>query len=128
MKNEKEINLEDECGMVITASWELDKETDRAYHFDFKIHKAALVTGIGYERIEFHDEAASNGWESTPDKSKALPWMEGSLKWDGCINYKYPGQEHCMLHNCGFGEFERQQKVMKSLYAFGKELMGGECE
>ena len=46
-----------------------------------------------------------SGESSSPvfekDVAKAQVFCQGSIKWDGCVNFQFPEQEDCMLHCCG---------------------------
>lgn len=111
----KDILLEDQM-MFLEVSY---KEGD--LYIGFKVWNCTFYHPEN--SVEFHDEAASNGWENHSDRTKALPYLEGDLKWDGCINYAYPGQEHCMLHECGISGFKRILTVFEEIYKQGKEII-----
>ena len=112
----KDILLEDQL-ILLEVSHQKDD-----LHIDFKIWYVGVVTHP-IQEIHFHDEAADNGWEGSADRTKCLPYLEGSLKWDGCINYSYPGQEHGMLHNCGYRDFEQLLEVFNQIYTQGRAII-----
>jgi hypothetical protein len=43
---------------------------------------------------------ASVSTHSTNVLAEAEVFASGSVKWDGCTNFMFPGQEECMLHEC----------------------------
>lgn len=50
-------------------------------------------------------------------------FMEGSIKWDGCINYHFPAQNDCMLHACGRGVIKDFDLIFSKLYDLALERM-----
>lgn len=76
---------------------------------DFKLY----VIGMGLndtKPIFFDDD------HNEVEIEKAPVFMQGHIKWDGCCNYTFPEQESCMLHMCGFKDFERLNLVIKKMY------------
>ncbi len=90
------------------------------YHIDFKVWQVGLKDG---KTPEFLNEAASVGPDFQSDRTKATPYIDGSLKWDGCINYRFPGQDTCMLHECQFSSFMHICDIFELIYEEGKILM-----
>lgn len=98
------------------------KHEEDSYHLSFRVWKVSQIISPKPMRFEFHDEASPRS-ESHDDREKALPFLQGDLKWDGCINYTYPGQEHCMLHGCGLESVERERLAFREIYKAGAELI-----
>lgn len=92
------------------------------YHVDFCVWKVSWIDGDVLKPY-FFDSKASCSSDGSEDKSKSAPYIEGSLKWDGCINYRYPGQDVCMLHNCGINDFKNELKVFQLLYEKSSEII-----
>lgn len=61
-------------------------------HDYFTRFKAWEVAGYGSKPL-FGDD-----FEETFEQ--LTPFIEGSVKWDGCANFRFPGQSECMLHSC----------------------------
>lgn len=50
------------------------------------------------------------------DDARASVYASGSLKWDGCINFKFDEQERCCLHFCGRSHIESLSRLLPWLY------------
>ena len=100
---------------------EVDLKEPDDLHLDFKIWNCNWGA-----KPYFIDSIASTP-EYYDDRTKAAPYISGSIKWDGCINYLYTEnwENTCMLHHCGIHDFEREFMVFKKLYSVAKELIKG---
>lgn len=60
-------------------------------------------------------------WETDP--LKAFPYIRGSVKWDGCVNYKVGDQDRAMMHACGKNDLARVSHVLLAIYERCRQLM-----
>jgi hypothetical protein len=72
--------------------------------------------------VEYIDESAASQPAPHPRPEDAVPFMEGQLKWDGCCDLRFPGQDHCMLHFCGAEDGADLGRIMAAVYALGPEM------
>ncbi len=58
------------------------------------------------------------GVSSVPveDHNQASVYMDGDLKWDGCMNMEFPGQKQCMLHFCGKDDATNTGAILGRIY------------
>lgn len=83
------------------------------------------VTGEGKDSesplaIDFKVFEFDDGYGCVPDEV----WMSGSVKWDGCLNFNFPGSESCMLHACDFEDAANTfTDVFAAIYKVGAEMM-----
>lgn len=107
---------------AINLYWE-----DEPYHVDFTVHQTHTINNYTKETREYIDstkDQTDDGWNST---DKTIPaFIKGSIKWDGCINYDYPGLKDCMLHECGLYSFKEHLKIFEIIYNEAAELMASE--
>lgn len=80
---------------------------------EFKIWNAAIELP---DTTIYRDEKADE-WVKDPDA--ALPFVEGNLKWDGCSNIRFPGQDSAMLHFC-YGN--KLAEIEEAIYSLGPEM------
>lgn len=52
----------------------------------------------------------------------ASVWLEGHVKWDGCVNLTFPGQERAMLHFCTRDELTHVGLLLGRLYDLGAKI------
>lgn len=99
---------------------EVEHEKDNLYIY-FNVWNTSLSIPI------FFLDCMSDTPEFYEEKEKAKPYITGSLKWDGCINYSYTEnwEKHCMLHKCGLKSFELELLVFKKLYDECKKIIKG---
>jgi hypothetical protein len=73
--------------------------------------------------IESYDDAAFYfGQNHSPDPDiDDAPLMEGTLKWDGCMNVNIGRQGVVMVHFCGLDRALMLERAMRRLYALGAE-------
>lgn len=74
--------------------------------------------GIVYESL---DGNSNMDWETDP--LKAFPFVQGSVKWDGCVNYEVGDQDRVMQHACDKGDLARLSYVLLAIYDRCRELM-----
>ena len=67
-------------------------------------------------------DEASDTCEPKALPSDAQPFMEGTLKWDGCCHVDFPGVHECMLHFCGPETDPELGVLMRAVYALGPEI------
>lgn len=64
----------------------------------------------------------ANGCDDfTENMGEADVFLEGSIKWDGCSDWTFPGLEKCMLHFCGRNDATDLGALMAKLYDLAKE-------
>lgn len=76
----------------------------------------------GRETVEYQDAEASSSPSPTPDRAKAEWHVQGSVKWDGCCDYKY-NQETVMLHICGPADVEIESELLRVIYRVAHKAM-----
>ena len=59
----------------------------------------------------------------TEDLAKAAVFLHGSVKWDGCSNWHFDGQDACMIHFCCVEHGQALGKLFEALYAMAAELI-----
>jgi hypothetical protein len=91
------------------------KFTVNSHSIDFAIWR---INEVGDERILFVDENATSHPSYEDSITKAMPFMEGRLKWDGCVNLEHG----CMLHFCGPEVEPELGFLIKAIYALGPEM------
>jgi hypothetical protein len=92
----------------------------RFHHVDFTIHQIGLCDD---GTVEYINESAGCQPDFKTDPTQAMPLAEGSLKWDGCIDFRFPGQESRMLHFCSAKSFENLNGTFQELYRAVREIM-----
>lgn len=64
------------------------------------------------------------GYTSSPDpvesREAAQVFIEGSLKWDGCLDLNFEDQP---IHFCGEDDADEFAKLLPFIYELGKELI-----
>lgn len=93
----------------ITVSYK--HEAGRA-HVDFIAHEIVYFRN----NEPFYEGIGGCGADdkSTNDITKANPYINGSVKWDGC-SHVYFGEEG-YIHLCGSSDFIRIGEILKSIY------------
>jgi hypothetical protein len=86
----------------------------KGHYMDFEVHEVAL--SVPDNTPLYFD--SKGDYVNIED---ATPYLKGSVKWDGCCNYEYPGD--CLLHRCGLKGFEVDYLVMKRIYAEAAKYM-----
>lgn len=56
--------------------------------------------------------------------NSALVRAEGSVKWDGCSNIKFPETDEVMLHFCSKEAVEQFGQALARLYDLAKNMIG----
>lgn len=119
----------------------IDKEDLTAYHLKWNSIKSDEVDNVYVVEFEIYDinwvSSTRNGdseypmyhdledWDNSSDYEPSdtiKPKIEGSIKWDGCCNYKY--NEEMYLHHCGITGFNREFNQIKNTYILTAEIMG----
>lgn len=68
------------------------------------------------------DGAIKSG-DDTNDLEKAQVFLAGHIKWDGCMDIRFPEQDTCMLHFCGRKDAARVGKLIDRLFDIAKQLL-----
>jgi hypothetical protein len=87
---------------------------------DFLVFK---VNGWSGTAPSFDKRSAGAGYDPTSDWKEAIVFLDGSIKWDGCMNFCFPDQEHVMLHVCGRREAKDLGVLMDRLYDVAAQCM-----
>lgn len=87
------------------------------YWMDFRCLKVVATDGDGGPPC-YHDA----DYHFTDDPAKALPYLEGSLKWDGCMNVTIH-EDGVMMHFCGLDGVKHMAATLERLYRLGAEHM-----
>ena len=69
----------------------------------------------------FYEKDYRSSGDVTTDVEKAHHFIEGYLKWDGCINYEIRAD-----HGCGRKDVVRIGEMFNRLYDLGNRLMPNE--
>lgn len=92
------------------------------YVMDFKVYPAHRWVSAEGEGIGFTLKD-SPGFDTTDNIEEASVFVEGSIKWDGCIDFTFPEQDDCALHNCGLKDFKRCfNDLFEMLYERAKSI------
>lgn len=62
------------------------------------------------------------GYVYDTDDYALEPYMEGHIKWDGCMNVDF-GENDCKTHFCGLRDFDKQLALVEKLYEIAAESM-----
>lgn len=62
--------------------------------------KVFEIVGIEDSYKFLYRKKETPGCEFISDITDAELLISGNLKWDGCIDFKFPSQDFCMLHAC----------------------------
>ena len=76
--------------------YELDKQY---YLARYEVHEYWTNFWV-WESSGLSEEGLLFGDEFQPDHTKEKPFINGSVKWDGCANIGFPQLEDCALHTC----------------------------
>lgn len=115
----KRRHLPDPNYMVVVGQDKFD------HSVDFKIFPAWETTTIATGRVELNYQKSGAHFSPDPivDIEDAEVFLEGFLKWDGCINYRFPTQDQCMLHGCGSETGADLKEVFDTIYRLAQELI-----
>lgn len=105
---------EDYNGVVVVYTM---KAPDQLY-VDF--HAADIEATECFENgvhkgLGFQAPRANSNMELVYDPREAEPYVHGSVKWDGCVNYVV-GTEDVMMHACGTHDLARLSHVLLTIY------------
>lgn len=90
-----------------------------SHHIDFKIWRIDIDSE---GTVLFHDEEADTQPSHEENHEDAMPFIEGALKWDGCVNLDIPSIHSCRLHFCGPEDDPELGFLMRAIYALGPEM------
>lgn len=90
-----------------------------------------------YDIVGFEDDNADKplwqraGSHTSPDCVETLDqaevYLSGSIKWDGCSNWKFDEQDRCMLHACDREGLLRYGLVMALCWDWMDEICPRWC-
>ena len=98
-----------------------DVTLDGEHSMNFTVHNgvAEPVDASGESLgVEFSD-----GWGSWQKDPPEVPFARGFIRWDGCVNMTFPGQEAVMLHFCGPEPEPELGLMMKALYMLASQMI-----
>ncbi len=49
-------------------------------------------------------------------------FIDGYVKWDGCVNFTHPSEKNCMSHECG-NPAVRYSAMWDAIYSAARKLM-----
>lgn len=61
--------------------------------------------------------------DGTPDPAQAATFLRGSIKWDGCSNLRFDGQDETMLHFCGADHAAGVGRLLQRMYEIAAETI-----
>lgn len=101
---------------------------DNKYAMDFRVYSVCEAFAPGdsigrWELIDCGKTTALDDWEN------GFAEIDGSLKWDGCINWQT--NPEIMMHGCGPGHAAEIVAIFQVIYAYGKrhlDLLGDEVD
>lgn len=73
------------------------------------------VAGTLYERYEMYSD------EGTLNPAEADIFLSGAIKWDGCSDWKFDGQDNCLLHFCSMESATSIGRLMEHMYRIATE-------
>jgi hypothetical protein len=94
---------------------------------NFRVFDVKGLTQRGEPLYEPTNDAPDNadGYVDTTDPLHAVPYLHGSVKWDGCSNWHFDEQNRCMLHGCSRADVQRFGDVLGRCWDWAGKLMGG---
>lgn len=92
----------------------------------FKVLDVKGLTEHGEPLYEPTEDAPENpdGYTDTTDPLHAEPYLHGSVKWDGCSDWRFDEQDNCMLHGCSRADVQRFGDVLGRCWDLAGEMMG----
>lgn len=85
--------------------------------FDHQDHPCTILAELHGHYVDFYIyEGKDSEWDADME-----PWIDGSIKWDGCSNWQVHG--HYPIHFCSKGESKMFSELFQFLYFFAAELM-----
>lgn len=114
-------------------------ETETLYRRDGPGSLYLLETKTAKASMQFriwraHDEGGAilrndEGHQESPHyvlaDEDAMPYLEGFLRFDGCLNLGIPSLKSSMLHFCGQAETDDLSWLLEQLYIRGRERIPG---
>lgn len=96
-------------------------------HVDFRAVEISgtdcFENGQQYER-GYRVKGWTSSHEFTYDPHNAEPYVEGSVKWDGCVNFLVGDHDsQVMMHACSREDLERISTTLTVIYEHCGELM-----
>lgn len=90
-------------------------------HINFRVFNVCQGENQTYELLDCMETAPLADWET-------FDWeLNGSIKWDGCINWETNPQ--CMMHGCSPRHAVDLTAIFETVYAYAKlhhDLLGDE--
>ncbi len=83
------------------------------HHIDFvavELIATHVIDGRGYNRKD-----ARFSPDFVFDPHDAEPYVSGTVKWDGCVNYTV-GTDSVMMHACGRRDLEKLSRVLVTVF------------
>lgn len=89
-------------------------------HVEFQIFNIAGFTENGIDPL-----LAGKNMQSVPvaDIKDAAIFLNGSIKWDGCSNWQFQGQERGFIHGCCKADLVRIGTLMGTCWDLASELL-----
>jgi hypothetical protein len=92
----------------------------QSHFFDFVVYE---VIGRDEAGNRFYN---GEGYDCSPDlvgdRDKAQKFLDGSIKWDGCVNFSVEDEP---IHFCSRSDAIEFGKILPEIYDMGKELIPG---
>lgn len=83
-----------------------------------------VVDFMGYEiSATSEDGTPLYGADFVESLAGQRPYFSGLVKWDGCSNWHFDEQEHCMLHACTRDDLLNLGKVLAACRDMTAELL-----
>lgn len=123
-KDFTETRLNDDIWYFAAIKYDTTKQTDdseRVVYVEFKAYKViGWDTKTGAAVFEKADDPCCGPTESP---CEAEVFLSGSVKWDGCSNWRFDSQDDVMIHFCSVGQAENVGKLFRWLYEIAADIM-----
>lgn len=110
---------------------------NKIFHFKELSFTVVATPHSHYVEYKIYDHAGYNedgsplfqkgGSQCSPDPVETIEesevYLSGSVKWDGCSNWRFDEQDRVMLHGCCRDDILRYGLIMAACYDLTKELV-----
>lgn len=94
---------------------------------DVTVYEHTVCLPASNERIEYFIRDEDYEIESlTHDVTKATPYIEGFVKWDGCCQLRFKEDGSHPMHFDSLSDIDRFGLLFKEIWKVAEELLGGE--